>query len=88
MKDKGTARDSKMTSLELSLSRFEKGYVYDEWFEMTPAGNMKIGGKLRLRIQITPQASDHSNALHGRSHHWHLQHAWSSSSTFMALTAT
>ena len=54
MKDKGTTRDTKMTSLDLSLSRFEKGYVYDEWFEMTPAGNMKIGGKLRLRIQIAP----------------------------------
>lgn len=44
MKDEGSTRDSKMASLELPFSTFDKGCVYDEWFEMTPAGNVKVVG--------------------------------------------
>lgn len=55
MKDEGSTRDSKMASLELPLSQFERCSIYEEWFDMTPAGNVKVGGKLKLQIQISPQ---------------------------------
>lgn len=54
MKDEGSTRDSKMASVELPLSQFERNYVYDDWFDMTPAGSVKVGGRLRLWIQIAP----------------------------------
>ena len=52
LKDDGI-RNTKMATLEVPVSRFEGEYIYDEWFNMKPAGKCKKGGKLRLRVQIS-----------------------------------
>ncbi|KAH0789489.1 C2 domain containing protein [Histomonas meleagridis] len=56
MKDEGSVKDVTFASLELPLSNFQFGYVYDEWYDLVPEKSYKNGGKIRLIVHIDDQA--------------------------------
>ncbi|KAH0795226.1 C2 domain containing protein [Histomonas meleagridis] len=56
MKDEGNVKDVTFASLELPLSNFQFGYVYDEWYDLKPEKSYKNGGKIRLIIHIDVQS--------------------------------
>ena len=46
-------KNSALSEVSIDLSKsFKLNYVYDDWYDMTPLGSYKIGGKVRLCIQI------------------------------------
>ena len=47
-------KNSALSEAAIDLSKeFKLNYIYDDWYNMTPLGSYKIGGKVRLEIQIT-----------------------------------
>ena len=51
--DNNIAKNSPMSQAIIDLSKFKLNYIYNNWHDMTPLGSYKIGGKVRLEIQIT-----------------------------------
>ena len=37
----------------INLNNYKLNYVYNDWYDMKPLGSYKIGGKVRLEIQLT-----------------------------------
>ncbi|KAH0796506.1 C2 domain containing protein [Histomonas meleagridis] len=54
MRDKDKLKDEDMGYLTLPLKGFEIGYIYNQWFDMKPAKNVKNAGKIKLKIHISP----------------------------------
>ena len=46
-------KNSPMSQAFLDLNKYQLNYIYNDWYDMTPLGSYKIGGKVRLEIQIT-----------------------------------
>ena len=46
-------KNSPLSETNIDLTKFKLNYIYNDWYNMAPLGSYKIGGKVRLEIQIT-----------------------------------
>ena len=46
-------KNSPMSQTAIDLKQYQLNYIYNDWYNMSPLGSYKIGGKVRLEIQIT-----------------------------------
>ena len=46
-------KNSPLSQTVIDLNQFKLNYIYNEWYNMSPLGSYKTGGKVRLEIQIT-----------------------------------
>ena len=51
--DKNVLKNTLLSEANINLSKHKLNYIYDEWYDMTPSGSYKNGGKVRLETQIT-----------------------------------
>ena len=53
-------KNSPLSEATIDLSKnYKLNYIYDSWYNMIPLGSYKIGGKVRLEIQITENHQSH-----------------------------
>ena len=77
--------NTKMATLEIPVAQFEGDLIYDEWFNMTPAGKCKKGGRSRVQVSLLEVSAFHSQRF--QTHHYPRANKWSLSSTELRLPA-
>ena len=51
--DDNVLKYSPISETIINLKNHKLNYFYDEWYDMTPLGSYKKGGKIRLEAQLT-----------------------------------
>ena len=51
-------KNSPISEANIDFSKNKINYIYDEWYDMTPLGSYKNGGKVRLETQLTEYSAE------------------------------
>ena len=51
--EKALGKNYHISQTVIDLNKYQLNYIYNDWYDMTPLGSYKFGGKVRLEIQIT-----------------------------------
>ena len=51
--EKTLGKNYQISQTVIDLNKYQLNYIYNDWYDMTPLGSYKFGGKVRLEIQIT-----------------------------------